>query len=246
MIQISYRPLSGKALKIIGAISMLIDHFGVLFFPRVTILRIIGRLAFPIFAYLIAEGCRYTKNKLRYFLTLALFGSLFQYVYFLFIGRAQINIFITYALSLPMIYSLQYLKEAASKRNSFQITAAFVSVIASVVFAYVFHESFSVDYGFEGTLVPFASSICMSRGKVRDAKTQSAEHMLSVLFCGVSLILLAYPFRGVQIYSLLALPFLLAYSGKRGKRSLKYFFYIFYPAHMVLLYGVKELINYLS
>ncbi|MBR5448122.1 MAG: hypothetical protein IKV40_06830 [Clostridia bacterium] len=246
MMQISYRPLSGNALKIIGAAVMLIDHIGVLFFPRVIALRIIGRLAFPIFAYLIAEGCRHTKNRRKYFLNLLGFGVLFQLVYHSFTGSSHMNIFISYALSLPMIYSLQLLKDASNSKRTLQITAAFVSVIASVVFAYVFHESFSVDYGFEGTLVPFASSICMSRGKLQDAKTQSAEHVLSVLFCGVSLILLAYPFRGVQIYSLLALPLLLAYSGKRGSASLKYFFYIFYPAHLVLLYGIKTLLNHLS
>ena len=62
MMKINFRTLNGNALKIIGAVSMFIDHVGVLFFPRVLFLRIIGRLAFPIFAYLIAEGCRHTNN----------------------------------------------------------------------------------------------------------------------------------------------------------------------------------------
>ena len=57
--------LSGNALKIIGAITMLIDHMGVVLFPGIAILRIIGRISFPIFAFMIAEGCRYTKNKLK-------------------------------------------------------------------------------------------------------------------------------------------------------------------------------------
>ena len=55
--------LSGNALKIIAAISMVIDHVGLMFFPTLKILRIIGRLAYPIFAFMIAEGCYYTKNK---------------------------------------------------------------------------------------------------------------------------------------------------------------------------------------
>ena len=59
--------LTNNQLKIIAMISMLIDHIGVAMFPNVMILRIIGRLAFPIFAYMIAEGCFYTKNKARYF-----------------------------------------------------------------------------------------------------------------------------------------------------------------------------------
>ena len=60
--------LSGNALKILGALSMLADHVGLMFFPEVTALRIVGRLAYPIFAYMIAEGCAHTRNRRRYFL----------------------------------------------------------------------------------------------------------------------------------------------------------------------------------
>ena len=55
--------LSGTAIKIIALLSMTIDHFGVIFFPKVELFRILGRIAMPIFAYMIAEGCRYTKTK---------------------------------------------------------------------------------------------------------------------------------------------------------------------------------------
>ena len=61
------RFLSGNMLKVIAAITMTVDHIGVIFFPSSNILRIIGRIAFPIFAFMIAEGCKYTKNKFRYF-----------------------------------------------------------------------------------------------------------------------------------------------------------------------------------
>ena len=60
--------LSGNSLKIIAAFAMLIDHVGIMFFPTVAIYRIIGRISFPIFAFMIAEGCRYTRNKLKYIL----------------------------------------------------------------------------------------------------------------------------------------------------------------------------------
>ena len=59
--------LSGNALKIIAAITMLIDHIGVILLPQITLFRVIGRISFPIFAFMIAEGCAHTKNKLRYF-----------------------------------------------------------------------------------------------------------------------------------------------------------------------------------
>ena len=56
------RFLSNNTLKIIAALAMLADHVGYLLFPDVTVLRIIGRLAFPIFAFTIAEGCKYTRK----------------------------------------------------------------------------------------------------------------------------------------------------------------------------------------
>ena len=59
--------LTGNALKILAAIFMTIDHIGVMLFPRMLILRIIGRLALPVFAFMIAEGCKYTRNKKKYF-----------------------------------------------------------------------------------------------------------------------------------------------------------------------------------
>ena len=57
--------LNGNHLKLIAAFSMLLDHAGILLFPQIRMLRIIGRLAYPIFAFMIAEGCRYTKNKAK-------------------------------------------------------------------------------------------------------------------------------------------------------------------------------------
>ena len=63
--------LSGNQLKLIALAAMTVDHIGVQFFPNIQLLRIIGRLALPIFAYMIAQGCRYTKNKARYLGTIA-------------------------------------------------------------------------------------------------------------------------------------------------------------------------------
>ena len=55
--------------------------------------------------------------------------------------------------------------------------------------------------------------------------------------------MLAADLGGTQWYSLLALPLLLLYSGKRGKANLKYFFYIFYPVHLVVLQGIDMLLG---
>lgn len=69
--------ISATALKIIGMIAMTIDHIGYFLFPQIEAFRIIGRIAYPIFAYMIAEGCRYTRNKVKYlWCRLRLFGGI--------------------------------------------------------------------------------------------------------------------------------------------------------------------------
>ena len=71
------RCLSGNQLKLLAAFCMLIDHAGVLLFPHVFALRIIGRVSFPIFALMIAEGCRYTRHKLKHFLLIFVAGIVY-------------------------------------------------------------------------------------------------------------------------------------------------------------------------
>ena len=60
--------LDATALKLLGVVTMTVDHIGYILCPDLVLLRILGRLAYPIFAYLIAEGCTYSKHKAKYFL----------------------------------------------------------------------------------------------------------------------------------------------------------------------------------
>ena len=105
--------LSGNMLKVIALIAMTCDHVGLLLLPQYEFLRIIGRLAFPIFAFMIAEGCRYTKNRTKYFFTMASLGILCQLVYFFAMGSLYQYILITFSLSVILIYAIDF----AAKRK---------------------------------------------------------------------------------------------------------------------------------
>lgn len=218
--------LSGNALKIIAAITMLIDHMGVLFFPGNIHLRIIGRLAYPIYAYMIAEGCKYTRSRLRYFLSLFLLGAVCQIVYFLVDGSLYFSILITFSLSILTVYALDTFKTAPSPLSGLILALALCTV-------YGLNRAFTIDYGFWGCMVPVLVSL--PHGTKHDTKP------VSLVLLALGLILLAWDTGFPQPYALLALVPLSLYSGKRGKWRMKYFFYIFYPAHLALLQALAWL-----
>ena len=102
-----WRILNANHLKLIAAATMLLDHMGILLFPYVLIFRILGRLSFPIFAFMVAEGCHYTQNKWRHLGLIAGLGVICQAVYFLVSGSDRINVLLTFSGSILLIYALQ-------------------------------------------------------------------------------------------------------------------------------------------
>ena len=84
-------------LKVIAIITMLIDHVGMVFFPQLLALRMIGRIAFPIYAYLVATGLDWTENKFKYFLRLSTIAIIAQYGFAMFVS-CQFNIVFTFAI----------------------------------------------------------------------------------------------------------------------------------------------------
>ena len=225
---------SGNHLKLIAAVSMLLDHAGILLFPKITVFRILGRLAYPIFALMIAEGCRYTKNKLHYLLLIFGLGTACQLVYYFVSGDTYLNILLTFSMSILLIYWVQDLQKAARERSSGFIWNV-ISFFAVVAVLWVLNQKFTTDYGFWGIMAPVLCSLFPEKGKT--------GRYLPVLMMAVGLLCLALDYGGVQWYALLALPLLLLYSGRRGKHKMKYFFYIFYPAHLAVLQGIDWILE---
>ena len=230
--------LTGNALKIISAISMFIDHMGLIFFPGVELFRILGRIALPIFAFMIAEGCKYTKNRLRYFLSVFLLAALCQTVYFIYNGDTYMSILVTFSISILVIYLMQELKDALIDNKVdiiIKISLAVLFVLA-ILAVYIINKYVEIDYGFYGCMLPvFAAAF----HKPRKNATKFLENFdciyIHILLLCVGMLLLAFESDARQFWSFLAVAFLLLYSGKRGKANMKYFFYIFYPLHLVFL-----------
>lgn len=241
--------LSGNLLKLLAMLVMTIDHYAVLFHPYDIWWRLPGRIAFPIFAFFIAEGFLYTRNRLRYFLTLAVAGTLFQVVYVLFTGGTMRNIFITLALSLVPLFCLEMTKRAFLERSAtlwerILTPTLFLLVVTGLYFGCRY---FRPDYGFYGVMVPtFASLFHAPRGYEVPKWWQALDILPVHLLCMLPpLVLLNFTFGGIQHFSLLALLPLAFYSGERGRWKMKYFFYIYYPLHLVALEGLYLFVEFL-
>ena len=142
--------LSGNTLKIIAAVSMLLDHIGYLFFPQMIIFRILGRIAFPIFAFMVAEGCRYTRSKFRYFATMFTLAFAIQLVYYFYSKKMTLTVIATFTIAILLIYGLQSVKAVIldEKSRLFEKLLVVELFAMSVVAVYVLNQIVSIEYGF--------------------------------------------------------------------------------------------------
>ena len=136
--------MSSFVLKIIAVITMLIDHSGYLIFNGFSFMNYIGRLAFPIFAFLITEGYIHTNNLKKYFSRLIVFAIISQIPYMLLFSSAELSLNILFTLALGLFSLIIYDKT----KNKY---LGFIFVILCSVLAHFLH----FDYGWFGIAIIF-------------------------------------------------------------------------------------------
>ena len=213
--------LTGNQLKILAMIAMTCDHVGLQLLPRLAFLRWIGRLALPIYAYLVAEGCRHTRDRKRYLLRMASLGALCQIVYYVAMGSLYQCILVTFSLSIFLICCLEEWKKG--KYWLFPAALAGTFVLCVVVPDLWKGTDFAIDYGFAGAMLPVLIY----------------AHPIWGLVLGLTALCLGT--GGMQWLSLGAIPLLLCYNGQRGKAKLGRLFYWYYPVHLAVIYGLSLL-----
>ena len=216
--------LSGATLKYIAFASMFLDHFNkAVIYNYLTgggilnsisdILDILGRIAFPIFAFLISEGYFKTHNKKKYLMNLIIFAFISEVPYDMFQSRVFFNlnannILFTFSIALATIWIIDTIKEKISL--NIWIITSFVILILSCILSMVL----STDYEYYGILVIYMFYIFRNNKYV------------SIVF--------NLPYLIEAPWSILGFGLNLLYNGKRGKQN-KYLNYMFYPLHLLLL-----------
>ena len=224
-----YRVLNGFHLKLIAVCTMFIDHMGDTLFPGVMWLRCIGRVAFPLFCFLIAEGCVHTHDRKKYALRLLVFALLSEIPFNLMTGRAVWNPYDQNVLwTLLAGAAVCWLMDGALKRRT---APAFVLTGAAMVAAFWLLEVFYTDYGGWGMML-VAMFYGVRRAPYGQAAKMAAQAVGLAFFCfgvmgGVS----------TELWALAALVPIWLYSGQRGvsHKAVQYGFYAFYPLHILIL-----------
>lgn len=238
--------LSNSDLKIIACIIMVIDHVGLMIFPDVPFLRIIGRIGFPIFAFLIAEGCKYSKNKIKRFAMMFTIGILMFIFYIIFESEIYGNIFLTFSVSIAFIYVLQVCKKwIFTDFKAYKLILSLLGCSALTMLLYFLFKFVYFEYDFWGMMLPVLISLFDFRNMPVNNKIRRLDcHATKLILCAFGLIFLSIYGRlhNIQYFCFLSLPILAMYNDKPGNPKLKYVFYIFYPAHLVLIYVTSFII----
>lgn len=211
---------------------MLCDHSGNAIVGKFTVLNLIGRIAFPIFAFQITQGYIHTKDIKNYIFRLSMFACISQIPFSLFLStytdQVYLNVFFTLALGVIAILGFDKIKNKFGK-------------IAFVYLIIMLGHYIKVDYGAYGIILILMFYI------LRNKKVFMCLGLILLTILKYIPNIIEYPsiyvsYIEIIIFTCISLIPICLYNGKEGKKA-KYLFYIFYPAHLFILYIINCLIH---
>ena len=242
--------MTSFVLKVIAMVSMLIDHTGIAYFEQISWMNLIGRIAFPIFAFQISEGYIHTKNLKKYFLRLFLFALISQIPFMLFLSTyidieeliftelLTLNIFFTLFVGLLAIFlhdkiSHSNIKFTTNKKIDY-ILKQVIGIIIAILLG-ILAEICHFDYGFFGIAIIFMFYL------FKNDKLAMVISYITACILKYGIQIISYGFNIwyvlLGIFTILPIIFICLYNGKQGKK-VKYLLYLFYPVHLLILYFI--------
>lgn len=244
--------MSALALRVLACVTMLLDHIGLSF--GIHTLRLVGRISFPIFVFLIYNGYRHTHHRLQYGLRLGLFALLSQVPFGLFCKNTlwyqSGNVMISLLIAYLCVWATDALRQNKKSRFFWPLPLLFV-------FFLYFFGLIRSDYGFKGPLMAVVFLLFWEKGLW--GRLLTAAGVAAACFWPFVRSLAVWLLRGAvtpqptlslweqeQIFGVLALIPLCLYNGKKGRvkgKVIQYGFYAFYPAHMLLLWAIRAFLT---
>ena len=219
--------MTSFVLKIIGIVTMLCDHTSDAIIGRFSFLNLIGRFAFPIFAFQTVNGYTHTKDLKKYLIRLLVFALISQIPFMLFLSTYQkdmsLNVFFTFILGILALL----LYDKVNNKIFGTIGVISISILAELI---------KVDFGAFGILTIFLFYI------FKDNKLKMI--IPYILLCFIKYIpdIINMPaayliYIKLSIFTAIPIEFIIFYNNKQGPK-LKYLFYIFYPLHLIILWAI--------
>lgn len=227
--------MSAFYLKIIAVAAMLVDHIGMIFFDNFLIFRAVGRISFPIFAFLIFNGSKYTANIKKYLLRLFVLALLSEFPFDLALYSSVLNlnsqnVFFTLFLGLLSLHLYE----------RFPCNIPYQPFLCALL-AFLIRS----DYSFLGVLLIFSFRYLKTNKKntVSPLALLTAFTLAQILLSTPSLLgikntFVIISYISLQLFTLLSAPIISSYNFTRGANC-KYFFYLFYPIHLLLLFFIS-------
>ena len=211
---------------------MVIDHIGKMFFPDNMVMAIIGRIAFPLFAYCVVVGCLYTKNTKKYIIRLLSFAVISQPFFVLafhptwsgFLENILVsNIFFTLVAGVLAVNALMNIKK--------HWWMLLIVVVMELLIG--------LDYGFHGIILMVIFYLCRNKGWLSAVLT-----LVWMMWAGMFGDYLHIGSIGldVQFFAVLALPLIHIHTNIKPRIN-KYFFYAFYPSHFLIIFIVRTMMK---
>ena len=223
-----YKILDQTVLKIIAMVSMVFDHVGDNFFPDQTWMRIIGRIAMPIFTFCVCEGYIHTRDRKKYLTRMLLFALISEIPFDLVTSGKVLefthqNIMFTFAMAAGTLMLCDLVLNKFGKKTGSILTG--VIMLMSMMLSVVLR----LDYSMTALAVVFVYYLLKDKAlEIRNLAAMAVHFLLRNV--------------GVYLYGVLGFIPLFLYNGKRGK-GLKWLFYVFYPGHLLLIYLMSHLIQ---
>lgn len=222
------RILDGTALKLFAMIAMIIDHLKDSFFPEQIWMKVVGRLAMPVFAFMVAEGYHHTRDREKYLLRLFVFGLISEIPFDLVVKDRILelthqNIMFTFAWSVLCLMCIDRIAENENR------TLRYVLNTVTVLFFAIGSLLMGLDYNIVGPAVIVTYHFLREKSLVISNSIAALIYLV---------------FRNVGVYAFGVMGFIpiYLYNGKRGK-GLKWLFYCFYPLHLLLIYLIRSAIH---
>ena len=213
-------------IELVAVVSMIIDHVGFVFFPEMIIFQIIGRLSFPLYAYLIALGYSRTKNSIIYFFRVLVLAIVSQWFFNYLISPIKLNVCFTLSFSIISLIVFELNKINKALKMFLYILILFLSLLLGC------------EYGSYGILLVLLFHLYI---KNQHDKTYKIYAITSIIFL-IIVSMFVFSFSIIHLYSILSLPIILLTPKNIQKikvNSIKHINYLVYPLHLLIMFLIR-------